>query len=100
MQGRENASQEAGGVNLEKPRNKATKAQDHDKGDGRRRGLHLTGSVRIVGGDNQFTWCCDFNRQVYRGDGLSPKSQVFYVFFCSFLFFIILDLFRLLGRKH
>jgi len=44
--GSKNASGEGGGVNSETSRNKDAKAQDHDKGDGRRGGCS---SLRVQG---------------------------------------------------
>jgi len=42
--------------------------------------------------DDEFSWCCDFNRGVCSGDGSCSKSHLFFLLF-SFFFYHILILF-------
>jgi len=82
------------------PRNKDARAQGDDKGSkagggggcsSRRVRVQHTESAGVVDIGDEFSWCCDFNRRVSRGDGLWPKSHAF--FFFSFFFFILKILF-------
>ena len=37
--------------------------------------VQLTESAGVVDVDDKFSWCCDFNRRVYKGDGSWPNSH-------------------------
>ena len=80
-------------VDRETSRNQNTGAHDHQKGirgEERRVQLtecakgQLTESVGVVDIDDDFSWCLDFNRRRWRGDGSWPKFMPFF-----FLFFFI-----------
>jgi len=53
--------------------------------------VELTSSAGVVGGDDEFSRCCVFNRRRCSGDGSLPKSHT--IFFIFIFIFIMCSLF-------